>query len=596
MQVDGSPPEGIGRRATICEELATMPPHSHRRSAAPRNRANPSAAPAAWQRALARPHLAVALLAALSVLWTLSPGGHGPGATCDEPYYLLTGKAYVSAWNTLGWRLLTPRNIDRVMGFQQGGPPPHPPLGVWLLGWTQRIFDPEPSDPLVISLVGARFAPALAFGLLIYLIGAFVAQLEGNLAGAAAAMATAAMPRLFGHAHLAALDTFAAVSCFAAVAAASEAVRRGGCWWRVALAGVAWGLAMLIKINGVVVGGSILVWLVWRMGRRSPLRVSVWGLAGVATLLAGWPWLWADPIGRLTAYLGSGVDRVTLHTYYWHQVWADRDVPWHYPWVMFIVTVPLGWLALAVCGVWTRIRRPSQNAEMALITGCIVVQLTLFSIPGVPVYDGVRLFLPVYPLLACLVGAGVRAGANSAWLAGRTARWQFAALMLVFAFQLPGLVACHPFQLSYYNGLVAGLWGAERCGFETTYWGDTVQGPIVGQAAAAAREGSLLLGPNLAPFQPLGIIASQPALADHHVKLVGWDGALSPAELAGRYALVYRRQADLAPLRGILDSAKIIAEVRRQGVWLTRLYRLPESSTANADVTLKAPPLAAGAD
>jgi 4-amino-4-deoxy-L-arabinose transferase-like glycosyltransferase len=545
------------------------------RSAARRDKADKPLP--AWLRALAGPSMAIAVLATLVVLWTLAPNGAGPGATCDEPYYLLKGKSYVSAWNRLGWRLLRAEHRNRVFGFRVGGPPPHPPLGAWILGWTQHAFDPAPRDPLAIALVGGRFAPAMAFGCMVCLVGSWMSRVAGQWAGIAAAVSLALMPRVFGHAHLAALDTFTAVSFLAALSAVSAAVRRGARPWHMIPAGIVWGVALLIKINGVLALAPVVMWLAWKLRTRAPLAILVWGLAGLATLVAGWPWLWTDTTDRLAAYLGSGVDRITLHNWYLGQAWNDRLVPWHYPWVMFAVTVPVGLLLIGGWGLWTWLRTRDWDSDLSLIAGGWLVNLLLFSLPGIPVYDGVRLFLPAYPLFACFVGLG----ADRLFAAPRLARlplvWRAVGLSALLATQATGLILMHPFQLSYYNAMVGGLWGAERLGFEPTYWGDTMNGPIVAKAAEFSQAGELLFGPNLAPFQVIGIAASQPSLVEREVDLIGWD-ASQPQMAAGcRYALIYRRQADMDQVKFVLDHGQVIAESARQGVWLTRVYRLPAS-------------------
>ena len=48
------------------------------------------------------------------------------------------------------------------------------------------------------------------------------------------------------------------------------------------------------------------------------------------------------------------------------------------------------------------------------------------------------------------------------------------------------MVALHPFGLSYYNGLVGGLPGAERLGLELTYWNDPVDQVLLDQLAREA--------------------------------------------------------------------------------------------------------------
>ena len=82
-----------------------------------------------------------------------------------------------------------------------------------------------------------------------------------------------------------------------------------------------------------------------------------------------------------------------------------------------------------------------------------------------PVYDGERLFLHVFPAWAMLIGLGF------GWLwdhgiTGHRGRIVIGALMIGQGF---GVVAMHPFGLSYYNMLVGGLPGARALGLEVTY-------------------------------------------------------------------------------------------------------------------------------
>ena len=81
------------------------------------------------------------------------------------------------------------------------------------------------------------------------------------------------------------------------------------------------------------------------------------------------------------------------------------------------------------------------------------------------------------------------------------------------ALQGLGLVIYSPCHLSYYNLLVGGLAGAERLGFEVTYWGDTVREPMLAEAARLSPDGQILFAPNLAPFQVPAVEMCSPALA-----------------------------------------------------------------------------------
>ena len=91
------------------------------------------------------------------------------------------------------------------------------------------------------------------------------------------------------------------------------------------------------------------------------------------------------------------------------------------------------------------------------------------------------------------------------------------------ALQGIGLAIYCPCHLSYYNLLVGGLPGAEKLGFEVTYWGDTVREPILVEAAQLSHGKLILFAPNLAPFQVAGVEMCSPALRDADVRLIGWN-------------------------------------------------------------------------
>ncbi|MHC4176108.1 MAG: hypothetical protein ACYSWU_01295, partial [Planctomycetota bacterium] len=136
--------------------------------------------------------LLVALVATVATLATLAPDGRGPGVTCDELYHVLAGKRLVTALRHQGLDFFDRPNIENSFPWKPGGAPVQAPLGHWILGWTHHLFDPAPApDPRLAPnapealrawIAGARVAPALAFGLLVLLVGLWTARVEGHLA------------------------------------------------------------------------------------------------------------------------------------------------------------------------------------------------------------------------------------------------------------------------------------------------------------------------------------------------------------------------------------------------------------------------------
>jgi 4-amino-4-deoxy-L-arabinose transferase-like glycosyltransferase len=400
--------------------------------------------------------------AGLAVLLTID----GPGLTIDEPLDVRPGRTYVEVLRAQGWRFFGRSVVGRV--FRDNAE--HPPLGRWLLGMASVLGEPfevlwKGPDPTGHYVLAGRLAPALAFAALVSLVTQVARRHWGPAAGAASGFALLAMPRVFAHAHLAALDTFLSLFWTLALLGGDRALRSQRLLPAMAGAGALWALALLTKIHAWFLLPILLAWsFLWLPPRRALAAIAVWTVVGVSLFWLGWPWLWYDTWNRLQAFWGTGVTRSTIMVQYFGQVVADRDVPWHYPWFYFAATVPVGLLALGAAGVARGWRNRGADPLPLLLAGTIVLFLALFS-TRVPVYDGERLFLHVFPAWALLVGPGF------GWLWDRGlsslhGRIVLAGFLIVQSY---GVVSLHPFGLSYYNLLVGGLPGALRLGLELTY-------------------------------------------------------------------------------------------------------------------------------
>lgn len=517
----------------------------------------------------------LAFVAGVATIATLAPEKGGPGMACDEPYHVAYGKRLVRAARQQGLGFFRPTNIRRNFDWRPDGPPVHPPLGNWLLGWAHHVFDPAPNDMSTISVVAARFAPALGFGLLVFLVGWSAGRLEGPVAAIVASAAVILIPRVFGHAHLAALDMLTALFFVAATIAVVEADLRGGALGWYALAGVVWGLALLTRLHGVLLLPPVMVWLGWRLRLRGILPFVVWLAAGGATVFAGWPWLWLDPIRHGLQFIGTATARMPIHVFYMGQAWADHEVPRHYAVVMFAATLPLGLLILGCLGLWARRRASASPPGFYLFAGTLVFLVAVFSWPRVPVYDGVRLFLMVFPLWALAVGVGAKwLVEHRAW-AARSLRLRLVAVGALVAGQGIGLGLYHPCYLSHYGLLVGGLPGAARLGFEVNYWGDAVTESLLRQLSEKAQKSAAVFGPNLAPYQAPMVGVCSAALTRRRVDVIGWEGGRDGVEAGCRYGIFYHRRADLDGIPNELLGAKVLAEQRIFGVWTARVVEFP---------------------
>src|SRR5918998_204418 len=150
--------------------------------------------------------MAVGAGAWLAVVLTLD----GPGLTIDEPLDVRPGRTYITTLQARGWGFFAREVVDSVFADNAE----HPPLGRWLLGLASTLGEPFEvlllggPDPVGLYVVAARLAPASAFAILVGLVVLASGRRYGRAAGVVSGFSLVAMPRVFAHAHLGALDTF----------------------------------------------------------------------------------------------------------------------------------------------------------------------------------------------------------------------------------------------------------------------------------------------------------------------------------------------------------------------------------------------------
>lgn len=524
--------------------------------------------------------LLVALLAGAAIIATLDSSGavpwlgEGPGLTLDETFNVQMGVYHVRAAREYGLALLSFESIREIFGAEVYNPD-HPPLGRILIGLAHELSWPllNPDvPPHAVAVTCGRVGSACAFALTIFLVGWMTSRWYGRAAGLIAAISMVLMPRLFAHAHIAALETFVGLSYAATVLYVADrwTGERRPSWRAVLIGGMLFGLALLTKIQAVLLPIPIAVWALWYWRWRAILPLAVFGLTGLAVFFLGWPWLWIDPIAHLREYFGRTTERLTLYCWYMDQKWADTDVPWHYPLVMFAVTVPVGLHALGLTGLCRGWRSsPAPNLRVpSLIALNVFWPLVFFALPGITVYDGARLFLMVFPLWAVFIGWG----AQCLWdvLVARGSRTvAITSLTAFLALQSYGVLWMHPVQLSYYNLLVGGLRGASRLGFEVTYWGDSLTRSLLDEVKPEWADGPVFVAPVLHPFQLKEIQSQTPEL----------DAQLLPFDEARawdvRRLIVIRRRADSWPsLTPAPPESRLHAEIHREGVQLAGFYEV----------------------
>ena len=338
-------------------------------------------------------------------------------------------------------------------------------------------------------------------------------------------------------------------------------------------AGVLWALALLTKIHAWFLLPIIAVWsLVWLPARRAVPALVAWTLAGVGLFWLGWPWLWYDSWARLRPTWGRGWRGSSIMVQYFGQVFADRDVPWHYPWFYFTATVPVGLLALGAIGIGRGWRNRRDDPFPLLLLGTIVIFLGIFS-TSVPVYDGERLFLHVFPAVGDAHGSWFgwlwdqrlskrsRPG-RARGLAARSDSWRDRA---------PSVRAE---LLQWFGRRIA---GAERLGLELTYWNDAVDQVLLDRLAYEAMPGaSAALVPTLYPGQ--GILTTNRALARRDIILSDEQEATRAEWLVVSRRTAYWRPEIMERLLG--GEGQLVAKRSRQGVWIAAVWHFPSPKSS----------------
>jgi 4-amino-4-deoxy-L-arabinose transferase-like glycosyltransferase len=412
----------------------------------------------------------VALALGAAVLFTIGDFG----ITWDEPQRYFAGVMHGSWFRA--------PSLSRIDYYWNPGHD-QPPMGTILGAFTRYLVFRKlglMNDLTACRVQGAFFTFALTFALFALLRPAF-----GRGVALLAAVATFFLPRVFYDANLYSLDYPVTAACVTAAWAFWKGLerppdgRRTSPLWMPAAA-VLIGVALLMKVNGFFLYLTLYLWFVawhrrdWGALFRRPETEDerAWRNGWLALTLSppllfllGWPWLWPHPVSRLLDFFKWQFGHVAIATYYMGRTQA----PWHYPFVMTLLTVPLVTLLPMLVGMLRAPFGPHRALKLFLLLNGLVplaVQAFLTSCR----YDGVRLFLPAFPFLCSLSAVGI--GELAGMIPRRSVRLAFVgAYACLFVLSVCfSLVRYYPHEGSYYNELIGGVEGATRAGFETTYW------------------------------------------------------------------------------------------------------------------------------
>jgi 4-amino-4-deoxy-L-arabinose transferase-like glycosyltransferase len=384
------------------------------------------------------------------------------GITWDEPLYYQAGDAYFS-WvkssiaSICAFDFITPlKNISSywVANAQ------HPPLVKLITGITHEF-------------TGSYRLAGNFFYIFLVLSVFYIAKKEiDDVCGWMAALGIAFLPRLFADGHLVELDLPLALFWLLTVYSFYQGISSKS--WSL-LTGLFFGLALATKVTAIFLLIPLILWGQFYYPDKQTRNLFWMFILGFPIFIISWPWLWSNTFAKLIEfYQVFFTFESPLRTCYFG--YAYQHTPWHYPLVMVLLTLPIPMFIYLILGVYSGIKNKELNRWIVLsFLNCLLL-IGIFSRPGALVIDGVRYFLPVFPFLCIMAAYGGREIIRSLQIKYKEYSKVITALVIAILV-IPGIFAIvqlHPAQLSYYNGLIGGLRGAEKAGMEVSYWGEVI--------------------------------------------------------------------------------------------------------------------------
>ncbi len=498
----------------------------------------------------------------------------GPGLTLDESFNIGQGVYLAQAMAQHGPLLFSPATAREVFGAVEYLPD-HPPLGRVILGVAHQstawLIAGAENCPL--NVPAARLGSCCAFACLILVMFEFVRRTYDQFTATASALCLMLMPQFVGHARLATLETATVLMWFCSLLPLLA-------WWtgdkpptnrQAVMSGVIWGLLMLTKMQGILLPPLVFLWAVYQYHHRAILPLMIWGLVGAVTFFVSWPWLWLNPAEHVMQYLGRASERQTLYVWYMGERYADKLVPWHFPLVMTLITVPV----FVLLGAFLRVLlRQLDNIEKLLLAS-FIWPLIVFALPGTPVYDGTRLFLCIMPSLAVLAARGFCVGIVRLRASRQDAahppvgRW-VPALLLILIIALAKTTAdrawLSPYAINEYNDLTGRGRGAAKLGMEACYWSDALNGDFWKHVP---ENSTIYVAPVSHQFQLYAIQSMVPVVAEKNIRLIPFE--YDTQQQRGLLLLLHRLADLRQSMRTVPDGAEPVIEVSYDGVVLARL-------------------------
>jgi 4-amino-4-deoxy-L-arabinose transferase-like glycosyltransferase len=485
---------------------------------------------------------AVGAVFALALLVRLI-GLNAAGQTWDEDVNWSAGRNYVTNLLSLDFRQTSWR-----FNFQ------HPPVMKYIAGIGAQFSD---------GYGPARALSAVVMALACALLVPIGRRLFSLRVGIVAAVAASLTPHLIAHGKVVGHEapsvlwwTLAVWLCLRAHDGAGDARALAR---RFAVIGVVLGVALFSRFSNGLLAPLIGALLLLHAPREQLRRTAVLGFAviPVVALAVGfviWPRLWVTPIEHTKEAWAILEQLHGAEPYLGAIVGTERHpAPWHYFFVYFAATAPVGVIAAAVPAL---ARYKQWRSAGTLLLWLLAPMLVLLS----PVkQDGVRYILPALAALSLAAAAGLDVVAER--FGHRHALAAMGAALAAYLVVVDARI--HPYYLDYYGEHVGGSARVSRNKqFELAWWGEGVDRGIA-YLNEHAEPGAIV---DKRRLQPGHLTWMRADLWKQSVGAGPWPSPRADWVLVNDLSV---RPFDPPPESGL----QLVYEVDAQGAPLVRVYR-----------------------
>lgn len=412
---------------------------------------------------------------------------HVPGVTWDEGLVNFAAAKNQADWFRNFFTLEAPFSKDTIEQYWFTTSD-HPSLTRTMAALSHIVL-----SGWVDEIVAMRVSSALMFSVLIASIYLFLREFICISSSVFGALALIFMPRIWGHAHIFSLDL--PIMCWWFWTTVTAYWVLAGRWNPVWF-GVVFAISFTTKLHAAFLPFPILLWALFVLIQNKEDRILllqriVWSILWAAVLtpiiyIGCQPWLWHDTFTRIVERFTDYKNKSAVPLFYLGQLYVDS--PWHYPFVMVVATVPASVFLIFIIGLLSpvihrllKLHQQSKSDYALHLLLFLMFLAPLLIIQLKHAYDGCRLFLPCFPLLAVIAAMGFSIVINTVqkYWQNHYASWGLIVVLLIMPAY--SLFHYHPFYLAYFNEFVGGIRGAKEKGFETVYWCDALTPDFIEQ-------------------------------------------------------------------------------------------------------------------